>query len=385
MIKNLLKTEEKKVRYIELIYDLIFVYIVGRNNSLLHHLEGDFISPSLFLTYTLTTLIVLQVWYFTTLFLNRYGTDHVVEYIGLFVNMYLLYYMADSTTAAWQEHYAQYNIAWALILVNMAVQYFIRLKRCTEHRPLLRRNILFHIGLLLGEAAIVLLSIPIYRATGLPLSPAAMVLGVLAVLTVGGRFTRSVPVDFAHLSERVMLYVVFTFGEMIIAISGYFGGGVTVRSVYFSLMGFLIVAGLFLIYGYYYDHIIDHERVTNGTSYMLVHILLITALNNITAALEFMREPEVDEVGKNAFLVISLVLYFAFLMLILPFAKSYHKPCRQFLSISASMTVFFAILMAAFYRDSIMSIAVTVMYIYGMFLVNVIFARREHNREFADK
>ena len=30
-------SKEKKVEYIELIYDLIFVYIIGRNNSLLHH------------------------------------------------------------------------------------------------------------------------------------------------------------------------------------------------------------------------------------------------------------------------------------------------------------------------------------------------------------
>ncbi len=27
--------DEKKVEYIELIYDLIFVYLIGRNNSLL--------------------------------------------------------------------------------------------------------------------------------------------------------------------------------------------------------------------------------------------------------------------------------------------------------------------------------------------------------------
>lgn len=38
-----LQKEEKKVEYLELIYDLIFVYIIGRNNSLLHAAEGGFI------------------------------------------------------------------------------------------------------------------------------------------------------------------------------------------------------------------------------------------------------------------------------------------------------------------------------------------------------
>ena len=386
MLKNLLQhKEERKVAYIELIYDLIFVYIIGRNNSLLHNIEDGFIPFGVYCTYILTTFIVLHVWYYTTLFINRYSTNGAFEYIGLFINMYLLYYMADGTNVTWQEQYTQYNVAWALILVNLAVQYGVKLFKAPGRDPLQRRHIRFNIGLLLGEAAIVLLSIPVFNATDLPLSPAAMAAGVLAVLLFGNRINRAVPVDFAHLSERVMLYVVFTFGEMIIAIAGYFGEGVTPRNVFFSLMGFLIVAGLFLIYGYYYDHIVDKERRTGGTYYMLVHILLITMLNNITAALEFMREPEVDEIKKNVFLVISFVLYFFILLLNLRYAKSYHKPCRQFLSITTAMTVFFTILMAAFYRDSVMSITVTVVYIYGMFLVNVIFARREHNREFADK
>ena len=33
------KNEEKKVEYIELVYDLIFVYIIGRNNLILHNTE----------------------------------------------------------------------------------------------------------------------------------------------------------------------------------------------------------------------------------------------------------------------------------------------------------------------------------------------------------
>ena len=51
-------------------------------------------------------------------------------------------------------------------------------------------------------------------------------------------------IDFAHLSERAMLYVVFTFGEMVIAIAEYFDGELNFNSIYFSLMAFLIVVGL---------------------------------------------------------------------------------------------------------------------------------------------
>ena len=40
MLKGILAKEEKKVEYLELIYDLIFVYVIGRNNQVLHYIEN---------------------------------------------------------------------------------------------------------------------------------------------------------------------------------------------------------------------------------------------------------------------------------------------------------------------------------------------------------
>ena len=109
---DFLKSDEKKVEYIELIYDLIFVYIIGRNNSLLEHISGGFIDPSAFLTYLLCTLITIQIWYLSILFINRYGDNGISEHIGLFINMFLLYYMADATRTHWETHFYRYNIAF---------------------------------------------------------------------------------------------------------------------------------------------------------------------------------------------------------------------------------------------------------------------------------
>ena len=372
MLKELLNHKEKKVEYIELIYDLMFVYILRRNCGLLHHIEDGFIPVNIYLTGVLITLTVLQVWYCTTAFINRYGTNSIAEYVMLFINMFLLYYMADTAHASWQEQYTQFSVAWALILINIAVQYCLKLRSDAGRDPVTRRHLFYNIFLLAGEAAVILLSVPVFRATGLTLSPAALVVGVLAALTFGRRVSGNVPADFGHLSERIMLFVVLAFGEMIISLSDYFSGGITVRSVYFALMGFLIVAGLFFTYGYCYDHIIDREKATSGVGYMMVHILMITVMTNITVALEFMREPEADEGKKVVFLVISFILFFAFLFLLLPYAKPYHKPSRSFLLIIVGLTAVFAVLMAALYRDNVASIAVTVAYIYSMFAATVI-------------
>ena len=372
MLKELLNHKEKKVEYIELIYDLMFVYILRRNCSLLHHIEDGFIPLQTYLTGIVIILTVLQIWYYTTAFINRYGTNSIAEYVMLFINMFLLYYMADTADASWQDQYTQFCVAWALILINIAVQYCLKLRSDAGRNPLFRKHILFSVCLLAGEAVIVLISVPVFRATGLTLAPVAMAAGVQAVLTAGRRVASSVPADFGHLSERVMLFVVLTFGEMIISLSDYFSGAITFRSVYFALMGFLIVAGLFFTYGYCYDHIIDREKVTPGIGYVMVHILLVTVMTNITVALELMREPEADEAKKVVFLVISFILFFVFLFLLLPYAKPYHKPSRAFLLIIGALTAAFAVLMAALYRDNVASIAVSAGYIYSMFTATVV-------------
>ena len=56
---------------------------------------------------------------------------------------------------------------------------------------------------------------------GTSLSAAAIIIGI--VLTAVSRNKSSGgQTDFMHLTERAMLFVVFTFGEMIIAVASYF-------------------------------------------------------------------------------------------------------------------------------------------------------------------
>ena len=376
---NLLKKEEKKVEYIELIYDLIFVYIIGRNNSLINSVESGFMSGETFLTYILTTLITLSIWYHSTRFTNRYGSKSIAEHIGLFVNMYLLYYMADGTRAAWQDYYFQYNIAWGLILLNMASQYLIKLFSRGELTDAARANIRLNVAVLLGEAAVVFVSLPIYSLTGLVLSPLAMFFGVAASILGGRKIRKQMPFDFTHLTERVMLFVVFTFGEMVISVSTYFKGGFTLRSAYFSLMAFLIVAGLFLIYGYFYDHIIDREQKVTGSGYMLLHIFLITALNNIAVALEFMKHSEIDAVLKNIFLVSSFFIFYIFLFSLEKFAYGCKRPNAKYISALVGLSAAFAAAIALLYRQNDVCIALTVAYIYTMFILSVIYSKK-HKR-----
>ena len=356
---DLFSGEGKKVEYIELSYDLMFVYVIDRNNSLAQHLTGGFIDPGTYQTYVICTMITIQIWFLTTMFINRFGSNEFAEYIGLFINMYLLYYMADSTRVNWQGHFYRYNVAWLLIILNILFQFYLKYRIAKASAPWECPSIRHYLVLLGGEAGLILAGILLYAPTGLFLTPVAVVFGIVFSI-VNRKQADTMEVDFPHLTERVMLYIVFTFGEMIIAVSSYFEEDFSWSSVYFSLLCFLIVVGLFMSYGFLYDHLIDREMSISGNAYMLIHIFIIFALSNITTALEFMREPSVAVVPKNIFLVASYVIYYLFLSLILPYTKGYSREMIPHLMPVFLVLAAFVIAMLLFYNNSYFSITASV-------------------------
>ena len=371
---DLFTREDKKVEYLELIYDLVFVYMVGRNNSLLGHMEGGFIAPASFLAYVLCTLAIIQIWNFTTFYINMFGRNGLRDHVFLCVNMYLMYYIGEATRVDWFAYKEQYHIAWALILVNIGVQYVIELRN--HQADVWNRDIIKRMAVtLFVEAAIVFAAAWPGQTMVTVLSAAAIFAGIL--LTAIGK-TRSPGgmIDFAHLTERAMLYVVFTFGEMIIAVSAYFAGdGSFDKSViYYSLMGFLIVVGLFLSYEILYDHLLDKERADNGLVYMTIHIFIIFALNNITASLEFMREQHVALMPKMIFLVVSVIIYYVFLLLTRPYTKATCRLKGSFMVKLAALTAAFAALMLLLRENDALHIFITVAYVFS--IVNVMYGAK---------
>ena len=368
---------EKKVEYLELIYDLIFVYVIGRNNSLLHITEGGFVSLSGFVSYIVCTLAVIQIWNFTTYYINIFGRNGIREHISLFFNMFLMYFIAEGTD--WEHYYTQYHIAWAMILLNIGIQYLIELRNHRENAEVSRQIRKMSVPLF-AESAAVLLALGSYELAGIELSWLAILIGILSSYAAGDRKT-SRKVDFPHLTERAMLYVVFTFGEMIISLSGYFEGAFSLSSLYFSAMGFLVVVTLFLSYETLYDHIVDREQQNNGLSYMLIHIFLIFALNNITAALEFMREETIDLIPKMLFLIVSFQVYFLCIFLLGRYAKKRCMFNRKMIVFMGSSSAVFVGAMLLFREQMQINILLTVIYGFSVFLIIHSFGRAQKDRQ----
>ena len=369
MLEDLMEKKEKKVEYIELIYDLIFVYIIGRNNSLLHNFSNGFVEFGAFMAYLMTTLAIIQIWNYCSYYINMYGRNGVRDHVFFFINMFLLYFIGEGTRADWQAYHTQYHLAWALILVNIGMQYVIEYRNHRDE-PEVMRQIRKMAAVIFAEAAVVAADIMVFKTFQTSWLSLAAILISMAVVTAMGQKRGAGYIDFPHLSERAMLYVVFSFGEMIIAIAAYFDGAFSCRSTYFALAAFLIVAALFLSYEVFYDDIIDREKETNGLVYMLLHIVIIFSMNNITNGLEFMREEEISLIPKMVFLIVSFILFFGALFLIgLGYAKAKFSKAKALFLYGTTIGIIFTVLMFVFRENMVVNIAMTVVFVYLMFLM----------------
>lgn len=366
---NIYNKEEKKVEYLELIFDLIFVYMVSRDNALLASIHDGFVEPSTFLMYTFCTLSIIQIWSFTTFYINMFGRNGLRDHIFLLSNMYLMYFIGEGIQMNAVSYITEYHIAWGLILINVGAQYLIELRN--HRKDVWNRGVIVRMAqTLFIEAAMVLIAAFLPALPSTVLSFAAIFVGIL--LTALGRATSiGGQVDFMHLSERAMLYVVFTFGEMVIAIAGYFadGGHVTALEIYYSLMTFLIAVGLFLSYEIVYNYLVYREGHFSGLVYMLYHIFLVYALGNVTVAFEFMREEEIDLLPKILMLTISLSAYYLFLFLLSGhFKLRCHFDLRFVIKMSA-ITAAFILVMVLLRENMALGILVSVLYSFTVFLI----------------
>ena len=126
-----------------------------------------------------------------------------------------------------------------------------------------------------------------------------------------------------------------------------------------------------------FGHIIHREKHTDGLGYMLLHIFIIFALNNITNGLEFMQEEELRLIPKMLFLVGSFLLFFGSLFALgKRHAKAGRQKYGQLCLRAAAGGVVFVILMLLLRTEMKVNIALTVVFVFALFAMIYRYGRK---------
>ena len=305
-----------RATFIELFFDLVFIFCIRSILPIVTNPEGGQADWYSYYTFCFTFTLMLQIWFNSTIFMNRFGTGRVADIVFLATNMFLLFVMTQAISIGW-EYYAIYNICWVLIDVNTMVHWGVRYMRIANPSPQVKHDTVSAIITLGIQAILVLLSHP------MPKTPAQVV--CLAAMLIGFAFWKAGGKDVLngrnreHLAERCALLMVLTFGETLIG----FGGEVsTDLNLFEPIMYFLLIVGMFLIYLNAIVNLIDLDLLGSGRGYMALSAWMTFCVANVTAGFDMAaRNVKLMGMEGDVFFGVSILVFLLSFFLYTPFCK----------------------------------------------------------------
>jgi len=254
-LRSALGDRARKVTWLELFFDLIFVAAIAQvAEPLRHHYStGEVVR--------LTPLFVLIWWAWTghTVFATRFDSDDVMQRVLTLMQMFAVAAMAANAKDALDSRSsAGFAAAYAAVRFVLVGQYF-RARQVTNAAPLATRYLMGH-----GTAAM------LWLASALIPAPARFGVWTLAfVIDLGtpwfaARHSRSVPISAAHLPERFGLFMLILLGDSVVAVMQ----GMESQDEWApgaATAAFLGMAILFLLWWWYFEGATDEPDVPTQT------------------------------------------------------------------------------------------------------------------------
>ena len=242
-LRSLAHESARKVTWLELFFDLIFVAAVSQVAEPLRHeytVDGLIRFVPLF-------LLIWLAWTGHTAYSTRFDTDDVVQRGLTLVQMFTVAVMAANAREALDStDSAGFAAAYAVVRLLLVAQY-ARARRVPGARPLATRYLIGH-----GVAAVIWL-----LSALMPLPVRFFAWAVAFVIDLGTPWLAvphsiKAPPDAAHLPERFGLFTLILLGESVVAVMH----GMESQEgwpVEAAISAFLGMTSLFLIWWWYFD------------------------------------------------------------------------------------------------------------------------------------
>lgn len=275
----------KKVTWLELFYDLIYVAAISVTAHVLAHSHHGAIAPDTLLKYILIFIPLWWAWTGFTVYVNRFGKDDTVQRIAYFVQMAFVIVMAASINLDFGSYYLAFMLGYVGIRLSTVAMYVRSwLQKDGEPRRISRYLGLCFLGGALisfssvfvpGDAKFIILYLGIFTDILLPL------LGRKRVLV-------HMPVHHPHLMERYGLATIILLGELILVIvnglrEGHVGGEIVVS----ALLGFGIAVSIWWHYFESSEHIAGEDRKSSGQSVIYGHLLTFMSLGIVANVVHY--------------------------------------------------------------------------------------------------
>ncbi|MBN3553876.1 low temperature requirement protein A [Fictibacillus nanhaiensis] len=297
----------KKVVWLELFNDLIFVAAIAKVTHILLHLEEGVIPSSYLLKFVLIFVPIWWAWVGQTLYINRYGDDSMLQRMFMVIQMLFIIVMTASLSVDFDPYYLPFLTGYLGIRFITAIQYFISASEEYGERKLvakfLGRGFLFGALISLcslffdGGVRYLVLYLGIAIDTIIPL--------------LGHKHLKKVPINTPHLLERFGLLTLILLGEFIVSIIVI----VKVKDSIFSGITALVASFVLVIalWWQYFDNLekkIDKESRTSGQIIIYGHLVIFMALSLLASTIQLSYIHPVDSTFLVNFSFGASLIYF---------------------------------------------------------------------------
>ncbi|MEH7336842.1 low temperature requirement protein A [Neobacillus drentensis] len=298
---------EKKVTWLELFYDLLFVAAVASATHVLLHVEDGYIHSEYLFKFVLIFIPIWWAWVGQTLFVNRFGEDLFHQRLFLIVQMFFVLIMTSSLSVDFDQYYLSFLIGYIGLRAVTAIQYLV-VQRKEEG---FRKNAARYLGKYFWIGIIISLFSVLFDSW---LRYAVLYAGIIIDIMVpifGRKYLVKVPTNTAHLLERFGLFTIILFGEALVStlavIQPKQGNW---NSIGFSAISFILIISM---WWQYFDNVekkVDKSLQTIGQTIIYGHLFILMSLSMIAASIRLMFLNEIHYSYILYFVFSSVLLYF---------------------------------------------------------------------------
>ncbi len=332
-----------KSSLIELFFDLVFIFCLCQLIPVITNSPGDVVDLKTFATFTFAIVLLLQIWFDVTLFMNGFGTGSPLDVLFLIVNILLLIIMSQVVSPSWDLYYI-YNACWILILLNCCIHWFVHYRMIKNPDDRLTHTVRRTLSVFCTQIVVIALSFCFDEMVSAFLCILALALGFFSW---SGRDAQRMNLNrYHHLADRGSLLVVMIFGEMVILAGTYTG---SLDHVVSGLLHVLTIVAMFLVYVIELDRALDVSKFKSGLWFMAVTTWQTLVAINYTAAFQLMVDQKnLWIMDSSLYFSLSLMVFLLSFFLYLPLNKPGRTPGKRWifarvmvcLACSAASTVF---------------------------------------------
>lgn len=295
----------KRANWLELFFDLVFVFAVAKATHVLAHLHDGHVAWSQYGIFFLIMIPIWWAWTGHTMFATRFDTEDTTQRLLTLAQMMAAVFLAAFINPDFDPNYHGFLFSYVAIRVLLIFMYVRVAKVIPEVRAISKRLCVgFSIGLFVSMGS--LFVDPPWRYVVLY---AGITIEIVAPLFIRSAL-KSIPVNSHHMAERFGLLTIILFGESVVAISAKLGNLAWVAITPFAAVnGFVVMcAAWWLYFDTHEEHAIGQELGT-GQRVLYGHLGIYCGLSVVSTAIGFSIDGELSVVDHAVMTGIGLIVF----------------------------------------------------------------------------